>query len=62
MFSFFKRNPIKTLERKRLDKYREAMQAQKYGDRALQADLYAEAEAIEQQIATLRELNDSAAT
>ena len=60
MFGFFKRDPIQTLERKREKKYREAMQAQKYGDRARQADLYAAAEAIEQQIARLLETNDSA--
>ena len=53
MFSFFRRNPIKKLERARERKYREAMEAQKHGDRALQADLYAEADAIDREIARL---------
>jgi len=53
----FSSDPLTKLERKRARKYKEAMDAQKYGDRALQAELYAEAEAIEREIAALKEAN-----
>lgn len=54
LFNFFRPDPIAKLEKKRARKYREARDAQKYGDRALQADLYAQAEAIEHEIERLR--------
>ena len=50
----FRSDPIAKLERKRARKYKEAMDAQKYGDRALQAELYAQAEAIEREIEALK--------
>ncbi len=61
MFGFFQRDPVKILERKRADKYREAMEARKYGDRAGEADLYAEANVLEQQIARLVEAREATA-
>lgn len=54
LFNFFRSDPVAALERKRARKYEEAMAARKYGDRVLQAELYAQAEAIERQIASLQ--------
>ena len=54
LFGFFKTDPVAALERKRARKYKEAMEAQKFGDRGLQAELYAQAEAIEREIDALR--------
>ncbi len=60
MFGFFKRDPIEALERKRRQKYTEAMESRKYGDRALVADLYAEADELEKEIARLQTERDAA--
>ncbi len=53
MFGWFRSDPKKQLQRKYEAKLREAKDAEKFGDRARQADLYAEAEAIYQQIEEL---------
>ncbi|MEN0062541.1 MAG: DUF6435 family protein [Myxococcota bacterium] len=46
MFGWFKSDPIKKLQREYEAKMKEAKDAEKFGDRARQAELYTEAEAI----------------
>lgn len=46
MFGWFRRDPVKKLQRAYESKLKEAKDAEKFGDRGLQAQLYAEAEAI----------------
>jgi hypothetical protein len=47
MFGWFKKDPVQALERRYKAKLAEAKDAgEKYGDRAKQAELYAEAEAL----------------
>ncbi len=54
MFGLFTRDPLARLDKRRQKMYRQAMEAEKYGDRARQADLYAEAAAIESEMERLR--------
>ena len=54
MFSLFRRDPIRKLERQVQAKYKEAKDAQRFGDRGLEADLYAEAEALAKELERLR--------
>jgi len=46
MFGWFKSDPIRKLQRQYEQKMKEAKEAEKFGDRARQAELYTEAEAI----------------
>ena len=46
MFGWFKSDPVKKLQRAYEAKLKEAKEAEKYGDRGLQAQLYSEAEEI----------------
>ena len=50
MFGWFRSDPKTKLERAYRAKLQQAKDAEKYGDRAKQADLYAEAEEIWKQI------------
>lgn len=51
MLGWFRKDPLKKLEQQYKRKLNEAKEAgEKYGDRAKQADLYAEAEALLAQI------------
>lgn len=56
MFGWFKRDPLKDLERRYNAKMKEAKEAgEKFGDRQLQADLYAEADGLLQELKALEE-------
>jgi hypothetical protein len=54
MFGLFSRDPLARLDKQRQRKYRQAMEAEKFGDRARQAELYAEAADIESEMERLR--------
>ena len=54
MFSFWKRDPQQQLQNAYARKMKQAKDAEKYGDRALQADLYAEADALLTELDRLR--------
>lgn len=53
MLSWFRADPIKKLRRKYEAKMKEARDAEKFGDRALQAELYSQAEEIYKEIEAL---------
>ncbi|MCO4745228.1 MAG: Lacal_2735 family protein [Proteobacteria bacterium] len=54
MFGWFRRDPIKDLERRYQAKMKEAKEAgEKYGDRQLQAALYTEADELMKQLEAL---------
>ena len=53
LFGWFRRDPVAALRKAYAKKMKEAKDAEKFGDRALQADLYAEAEAIGQELDAL---------
>lgn len=53
MFAWLKPDPEKRLRRRYEAKMKEARDAEKFGDRARQADLYAEAEALYEELTAL---------
>ncbi len=54
MFGWFKSDPVRKLQREYEAKMREAKDAEKFGDRARQAELYTEAEAIHERLEAAR--------
>lgn len=53
MFAWLRPDPRKKLRRRYEAKMQEAARADRFGDRALQAELYAQAEALLQQLEAL---------
>ncbi|MEM6925955.1 MAG: DUF6435 family protein [Myxococcota bacterium] len=54
MFGLFKSDPVRKLQRQYEAKMKEAKDAEKFGDRAKQAELYTEAEAIYERLEAAR--------
>ena len=53
MFGWLRSDPVKKIQRQYAAKLKEAKEAEKFGDRARQANLYAEAEALYERLQAL---------
>jgi hypothetical protein len=59
MFGWLRADPVKKLQRRYEAKVKEAKDAEKFGDRAKQAELYAEAETLLQELDAARATADA---